>query len=185
MTIQVILSVGGENGILVKNYLKIPISPLWSISSKIPKTPLKTERFKIQKIEVEKMVWLFQVEKMGSPMLVKYVIYLAKKYVYQHTCLSPINIFHQHPSPVQNWKVSIGDSNLECKHFQFGTSKSFSHLYACHNISLYRYSKHCELWKVKSWAYQANKSIGVFADKNSDVVLSPSESEFTSFCKNW
>jgi len=37
---------------------------------------------------------------------------------------------------------------------------------------------------VKSWAYQANKSIGVFADKNSDVVLSPSESEFTSFCKN-
>ena len=37
---------------------------------------------------------------------------------------------------------------------------------------------------MKSWAYQANKSIGVFADKNSDVVLSPSESEFTSFCKN-
>ena len=50
-----------------------------------------------------------------------------------------------HPSPVQNWKVSIGASNLECKHFQFGTSKSFSHLYARHNISLYRYCKHCEL----------------------------------------
>jgi len=28
MTIQVFLSVGGENGILVKDYLKIPISPL-------------------------------------------------------------------------------------------------------------------------------------------------------------
>ena len=32
--IPVILFVGGENGILVKNYLKIPISPLSSISSK-------------------------------------------------------------------------------------------------------------------------------------------------------
>ena len=67
MTIQVFLSVGGENGILVKNYLKIPISPLWSISSKIPKTPLKIGTFQNQKIEVEKMVWFFQVEKMGSP----------------------------------------------------------------------------------------------------------------------
>ena len=67
MTIQVFLSVGGENGILVKDYLKIPISPLWSISSKIPKTPLKIGTFQNQKIEVEKMVWFFQVEKMGSP----------------------------------------------------------------------------------------------------------------------
>ena len=49
MTIQVFLSVGGENGILVKDYLKIPISPLWSISSKIPKTPLKIETFQNQK----------------------------------------------------------------------------------------------------------------------------------------
>ena len=43
--IQAFLSVGGENGILVKKYLKIPISPLWSIYSKIPKTPLKIGTF--------------------------------------------------------------------------------------------------------------------------------------------
>ena len=43
--IQVFLFVGGENGILVKKYLKIPISPLRSISSKIPKTPLKIGTF--------------------------------------------------------------------------------------------------------------------------------------------
>ena len=49
MTIQVLLFVGGENGILVKNYLKIPISPLLSISSKIPKTPLKIGTFQNQK----------------------------------------------------------------------------------------------------------------------------------------
>ena len=45
----------------------IPISPLWSISSKIPKTPLRIGTFQNQKIEVEKTVWFFQVEKMGSP----------------------------------------------------------------------------------------------------------------------
>ena len=67
MTIQVFLPVGGENGILVKNYLKIPISPLEVFLPKYQKLHLKSERFKIKKIEVEKMVWLFQVEKMGSP----------------------------------------------------------------------------------------------------------------------
>ena len=50
-----------------KKYLKIPISPLSSTSSKYQNLHLKLERFKIKKIEVEKMVWLFQVEKMGSP----------------------------------------------------------------------------------------------------------------------
>ena len=49
MTIQVFPPVGGEKGILVKNYLKIPISSLWSISSKIPKTPLKIGTFQNQK----------------------------------------------------------------------------------------------------------------------------------------
>ena len=73
--IQVFLFVGGENGILVKNYLKIPISPLSSISSKYQNLHLKLERFKIKKIEVEKMVWLFQVEKMGSPSLTLFKIY--------------------------------------------------------------------------------------------------------------
>ena len=76
--IQVFLLVGGENGILVKNYLKIPISPLSSISSKYQNLHLKLERFKIKKIEVEKMVWLFQVEKMGSPYHTVWVIPIWK-----------------------------------------------------------------------------------------------------------
>ena len=51
-----VLFVGGENGILVKKYLKIPISPLLSIPTKYQNLHLKSERFKIKKIEVEKMV---------------------------------------------------------------------------------------------------------------------------------
>ena len=77
MTIQVFLPVGGENGILVKNYLKIPISPLEVFLPKYQKLHLKSERFKIKKIEVEKMVWLFQVEKMGSPGM-SYVKWIVK-----------------------------------------------------------------------------------------------------------
>ena len=46
MTIQVLLSVGGENGILVKNYLKIPISPLEVFLPKYQKLHLKSERSK-------------------------------------------------------------------------------------------------------------------------------------------
>ena len=49
MIIQVFLPVGGENGILVKIYLKKPISPLWSIFPKYQKLHLKSERFKIKK----------------------------------------------------------------------------------------------------------------------------------------
>ena len=49
MTIQVFLFSGGENGILVKKYLKIPISPLLSISSEYQNLHLKSKRFKIKK----------------------------------------------------------------------------------------------------------------------------------------
>ena len=57
MTIQVFLFVGGENGIFstFKYFLKVL------------KSPLKIGTFQNQKNEVEKMVWFFQVEKMGSP----------------------------------------------------------------------------------------------------------------------
>ena len=63
-TIQVALFVGGENGSLVKHYLKIPFSSLVSFSFKIPKTPLKIETF--QKMW-RKWYCLLELEKMGSP----------------------------------------------------------------------------------------------------------------------
>ena len=67
MTIQVFLPVGGENGILVKKYLKIPISPLWSISSKISKTPLKIGPFQNQKNRGGENGMIFQGGENGIP----------------------------------------------------------------------------------------------------------------------